>query len=66
LVLTLESSMVLEVVLGTLAVGGTWFVMSARVIRQFERGVVLRLGRVQQPPRAPGLTVIRAARRSPA
>jgi regulator of protease activity HflC (stomatin/prohibitin superfamily) len=58
LVLTLESSMVLEVVLGILAFGSIGFVVSARVIRQFERGVVLRLGRVQQPPRAPGLTVI--------
>lgn len=31
---------------------------SARVIRQFERGVVFRLGRVDGPPRAPGLTWI--------
>jgi regulator of protease activity HflC (stomatin/prohibitin superfamily) len=59
LVLTLESSMVLlEVVLGILLLGLIWFATSARVIRQFERGVVFRLGRVQQPPRAPGLTVI--------
>jgi regulator of protease activity HflC (stomatin/prohibitin superfamily) len=33
--------------------------VSARVVRQFERGVVFRLGRVQRPPRAPGLVVIR-------
>jgi len=49
---------VLEVVLGILVLSLIWFVTSARVIRQFERGVVFRLGRVQQPPRAPGLTVI--------
>jgi regulator of protease activity HflC (stomatin/prohibitin superfamily) len=34
------------------------FAASARVVRQFERGVVFRLGRVQHPPRAPGLTGI--------
>jgi regulator of protease activity HflC (stomatin/prohibitin superfamily) len=34
------------------------FASSARVIRQFERGVVFRLGRVQDPPRKPGLTAI--------
>ena len=34
------------------------FVSSARVIRQYERGVVFRLGRVQEPARAPGLTMI--------
>ncbi len=42
-------------VLGFVAVG---FASSARVVRQFERGVVLRLGRVQRPPRAPGLTFL--------
>ena len=34
------------------------FVSSARVVRQYERGVVFRLGRVQEPARAPGLTMI--------
>lgn len=42
-------------VLGLVAVG---FASSVRVVRQFERGVVFRLGRVQRPPRAPGLTVL--------
>jgi regulator of protease activity HflC (stomatin/prohibitin superfamily) len=32
--------------------------MSLRVIKQFERGVVFRLGRVEARPRKPGLTVI--------
>ena len=32
--------------------------MSARVIRQFERGVVFRLGRAQTPARPPGFTRI--------
>jgi regulator of protease activity HflC (stomatin/prohibitin superfamily) len=48
----------LDIVLGVLIVGAGWFVSSARVVRQFERGVVLRLGRVQEPPRPPGLTLI--------
>jgi regulator of protease activity HflC (stomatin/prohibitin superfamily) len=47
-----------EIALGILAVGAAGFAMSARVIRQYERGVVFRLGRVQDPPRPPGLTRI--------
>ncbi|MGH3472825.1 MAG: slipin family protein [Nocardioidaceae bacterium] len=31
---------------------------TARVIRQYERGVVFRLGRAQQPARSPGLTAL--------
>jgi regulator of protease activity HflC (stomatin/prohibitin superfamily) len=34
------------------------FASSARIVRQFERGVVFRLGRVQGPPREPGLNWI--------
>ncbi|MDN5762955.1 MAG: slipin family protein [Microlunatus sp.] len=33
--------------------------LSVRVIKQFERGVVFRLGRVEAQPRKPGLTAIR-------
>ena len=50
--------MALEIMLGVLGLGVAGFAASARVVRQFERGVVFRLGRVQQPPRAPGLTGI--------
>jgi regulator of protease activity HflC (stomatin/prohibitin superfamily) len=32
--------------------------MSVRVVRQIERGVVFRLGRVQPAPRAPGLSLL--------
>jgi regulator of protease activity HflC (stomatin/prohibitin superfamily) len=46
---------VVAVVLGLTALALT---SSARVVRQFERGVVFRLGRVQQPVRRPGLTWI--------
>jgi len=35
-----------------------WFAASARVVRQFERGVVFRFGRVFPQTRAPGLTLI--------
>ena len=32
--------------------------MSARVVRQYERGVLFRFGRVESQPRPPGLTFI--------
>jgi regulator of protease activity HflC (stomatin/prohibitin superfamily) len=45
--------------LGALAVlGGALGAASARVVQQFERGVVFRLGRVQSDPRPPGFTMI--------
>jgi regulator of protease activity HflC (stomatin/prohibitin superfamily) len=50
--------MVLEIVLGLFGLGAVGFATSARVVRQFERGVVFRLGRVQEPPRQPGFTMI--------
>jgi regulator of protease activity HflC (stomatin/prohibitin superfamily) len=50
--------MALEIVLGLLGLGVAGFAASARVIRQFERGVVFRLGRVLEPARAPGMTAI--------
>ena len=33
-------------------------VSSLKVVQQFEQGVVFRLGRVQDPPRGPGLTLL--------
>jgi regulator of protease activity HflC (stomatin/prohibitin superfamily) len=48
-----ELGIVLGVVAVAVAVG---YSVSARVVRQFERGVVFRLGRVLEPPRTPGLT----------
>jgi regulator of protease activity HflC (stomatin/prohibitin superfamily) len=50
--------MVLEIILGLFGLGVVGFATSARVVRQFERGVVFRLGRVQEPPRQPGFTMI--------
>lgn len=40
------------------AVAGVSFAMSAKVVKQIERGVVFRLGRVQRAPRQPGFTMI--------
>lgn len=60
LLLTLEVSMLeLGIVLGGIVVfGAAALASSLRVVKQFERDVVFRLGRVQQPPRRPGLTAI--------
>ncbi len=40
------------------AIGLVLAVLSLRVVQQYEQGVVFRLGRVQDPPRGPGLTVL--------
>src|SRR5690348_1878818 len=40
-------------VAGVVAVG-----RSVRVVQQFERGIAFRFGKIQSPPRGPGLTVI--------
>jgi regulator of protease activity HflC (stomatin/prohibitin superfamily) len=46
---------VLAAVFGT---GAFWLATNLRVVRQFERGVVFRFGRVQQSVRGPGLTML--------
>jgi regulator of protease activity HflC (stomatin/prohibitin superfamily) len=48
----------LIVVLSVLVLLGLLFASSARVVQQYERGVLFRLGRVQKPVRAPGLNMI--------
>lgn len=40
------------------SVGAVYFVAAARVIKQYERGVVLRLGRLASDVRGPGFTMI--------
>ena len=50
--------MVLALVLIIICLALVGFAVSARVVRQIERGVVFRLGQVQQPPRQPGFTMI--------
>jgi regulator of protease activity HflC (stomatin/prohibitin superfamily) len=49
---------VLYVVLAILIVVAALASASAKVVNQYERGVVLRLGRVREPVRGPGLALI--------
>jgi regulator of protease activity HflC (stomatin/prohibitin superfamily) len=46
---------IVELVAGFAAVGAVWFGAGFRVVRQFERGVVFRFGRVRDEVRGPGL-----------
>jgi regulator of protease activity HflC (stomatin/prohibitin superfamily) len=50
--------MVVEILLGVLALGGAWVAAGFRVVRQYERAVVFRFGQVQPAVRGPGLTRI--------
>ncbi|MCW2686216.1 MAG: rane protease subunit, stomatin/prohibitin, partial [Mycobacterium sp.] len=43
---------------GTFGLGVLWLGTNLRVIKQFERGVVFRFGRVQSGVRGPGLTML--------
>ena len=48
------------IILVVLAVAGAVAVgRSVRVVQQFEQGIVFRFGKIQSPPRGPGLTMIR-------
>lgn len=49
---------VVYILLGAAALGLAALTMSLRVVKQYERGVVFRLGRVEAQPRRPGLAVI--------
>ena len=46
--------LVILAVAGVVAVG-----RSVRVVQQFEQCIVFRVGKIQSPPRGPGLTMIR-------
>jgi regulator of protease activity HflC (stomatin/prohibitin superfamily) len=48
--------MIVEILTGIVAFGGVWLGTSARVVKQYERGLVLRWGKVHRQPREPGLT----------
>ncbi|SFT74078.1 Regulator of protease activity HflC, stomatin/prohibitin superfamily [Actinopolyspora lacussalsi subsp. righensis] len=50
--------MIIEVLIGVLVVLALVAASSVRIIRQYERGVVLRFGRLQRTVRPPGLTAI--------
>jgi regulator of protease activity HflC (stomatin/prohibitin superfamily) len=49
---------VLEILGGLVVLGGVYAAAAFRVVRQIERGVVFRLGRVRAQPREPGVAVI--------
>src|SRR5215510_11019656 len=40
------------------ALGLIWFAFSVRIIKQYERGLVFRFGRVKEGIRGPGFTMI--------
>jgi regulator of protease activity HflC (stomatin/prohibitin superfamily) len=50
--------MVVDVVAAVLSFGLVYFLAGARVVQQFERGVVFRLGHLKGPARGPGFTMI--------
>jgi regulator of protease activity HflC (stomatin/prohibitin superfamily) len=50
--------MLIEILTGVVVLGGAWIGMSARVVNQYERGLVLRWGKVHRQPREPGLTIM--------
>ncbi|MDF3290423.1 MULTISPECIES: slipin family protein [Streptomyces] len=50
--------MVVDVVSAVLAFGVVYFLAGARVIQQFERGVLFRLGHAHEKLRGPGFTMI--------
>ncbi|GLZ31568.1 peptidase [Lentzea sp. NBRC 105346] len=49
---------ILEILAGVLGFAALGTAMSARVIKQFEQGLVFRFGKLQQAVRGPGLTMI--------
>ncbi|HXJ26010.1 MAG TPA: SPFH domain-containing protein [Streptosporangiaceae bacterium] len=46
------------VVSGAVGLALIWFAVSARIVKQYERGLVFRFGRVKERVRGPGLTMI--------
>jgi regulator of protease activity HflC (stomatin/prohibitin superfamily) len=50
--------MVVELVSVVAAVGLTWLAVSVRVVKQYERGLVFRFGRVRSRIRGPGLAML--------
>jgi regulator of protease activity HflC (stomatin/prohibitin superfamily) len=49
---------ILYALAATVGVGAFWLATNVRVVKQFERGVVFRFGRVQSRVRGPGLTML--------
>jgi regulator of protease activity HflC (stomatin/prohibitin superfamily) len=49
---------IVEILVAAFALVAVWSAMSARVVKQYERGLVFRFGRVLPHMRGPGLTLI--------
>ncbi|WP_103353214.1 SPFH domain-containing protein [Amycolatopsis sp. CA-128772] len=50
--------MVVEILSAVVIAGGAWLASSVRVVKQYERGLVFRFGRVRSKVREPGLAVL--------
>src|SRR3954453_13851167 len=49
---------ILDVLIAAFGLGAVWVAASARIIKQYERGLIFRFGRVRDAVRGPGLTLI--------
>ncbi|MCW6011074.1 SPFH domain-containing protein [Micromonospora sp. CPCC 205371] len=47
-----------DILLGAMGAAAVWFALSARIVKQYERGLVFRFGRVLEATRGPGLNLI--------
>ncbi|WP_051792834.1 SPFH domain-containing protein [Amycolatopsis jejuensis] len=50
--------MIIEIVSAVVVVGGVWLASAVRVVKQYERGLVFRFGRVHTHVREPGLALL--------
>ncbi|MBB1157519.1 slipin family protein [Amycolatopsis dendrobii] len=50
--------MIVEIVSAVAVVGGVWLASAVRVVKQYERGLVFRFGRVRSQVRDPGLALL--------
>ncbi|WP_326568447.1 slipin family protein [Amycolatopsis rhabdoformis] len=50
--------MIVEILSAVVVAGGVWFASGVRVVKQFERGLVFRFGRVRPQVRGPGVTLL--------
>jgi regulator of protease activity HflC (stomatin/prohibitin superfamily) len=50
--------MVVEILSAVVVAGGAWVAASLRVVKQYERGIVFRFGRVRAQVREPGLALL--------
>lgn len=50
--------MLIEILIAVAAVGAAGLAASVRIVKQYERGLVFRFGRVHRAPREPGLSMI--------